>query len=136
MTEVKKSDVISNLTADIVIAYVANNSVRTTEIPTMIADIYQALFDTTVVSEAPTETLPLTPAINPKKSVTPDAIFCLECGKAFKSLKRHLGSYHNLTPEDYRSKWSLSADYPIVAPAYASKRSELALQSGLGRKAG
>lgn len=81
------------------------------------------------------ETPPLVPAVNPKRSVFPDYIVCLEDGKKFKSLKRHLGVNYGLTPEAYREKWGLARDYPMVAPNYAAQRSELAKASGLGRKA-
>ena len=121
------------LAADIVSAYVSNNSVPTGDLPTLINEIHSALMRVgggTV--EAPIEAPK--PAVPLKKSVTPDYIVCLEDGKKFKSLKRHLQGEHGMSPAEYRAKWGLKADYPMVAPAYARKRQELAIKIGLGRK--
>lgn len=121
------------LAADIVSAYVSNNSVPASELPELISEVHSALMRVTQGHvEAPQE--PLKPAVNPKKSVMPDFIICLEDGKKFKSLKRHLRTQYNLTPEQYREKWSLAADYPMVAPNYAEARSRLAKEMGLGQK--
>ncbi len=121
------------LTADIVSAYVSNNSVSAGEIPALINQIHSALLRvSTGSSEAPAE--PLKPAIPVKKSITPDYIICLENGKKFKSLKRHLRTQYNVTPEQYRDKWGLPPDYPMVAPNYAAARSQLAKQMGLGQQ--
>lgn len=125
---------IVELSADIVSAYVANNNVTTSELPALIANVYAALTKLGGEPEAP-PAAPLVPAISIRKSVTPEAIICLEDGKSFKSLKRHLSSKYDLTPEQYRTKWGLPADYPMVAPAYAEARSALAKSMGLGRKA-
>jgi predicted transcriptional regulator len=121
------------LTADIVSAYVSNNSVSAAEITALISQVHSALLRvSTGSSETPLE--PLKPAISVKKSITPDHIVCLEDGKKFKSLKRHLRTQYNVTPEQYREKWGLPPDYPMVAPNYAAARSELAKQMGLGQQ--
>lgn len=121
------------LTADIVSAYVSNNSVPTTDLPLLIREVHSALNGiATKAEEAPPE--PQKPAVPVKKSVTPDYIICLEDGKQFKSLRRHLRTQYNMTPEDYREKWGLPADYPMVAPNYAKARSELAKEMGLGQQ--
>ena len=122
-----------DLAADIVSAYVSNNTVPASELPALIANVHRALASThTGVSEAEPE--PLKPAVNPKKSVFPDYIVCLEDGKKFKSLKRHLRTHYDLSPEEYRDKWGLAADYPMVAPNYAAARSALAKKMGLGQQ--
>ncbi|GLK69122.1 MucR family transcriptional regulator [Hansschlegelia plantiphila] len=121
------------LTADVVSAYVSNNSVATGDLPALIQSVHAALTGVaTGKVEAPVEELK--PAVPLKKSVTPDFIICLEDGKKFKSLKRHLRTAYDMTPEDYRAKWGLAADYPMVAPNYASARSELAKKMGLGQQ--
>ena len=126
------SDLI-DLTADIVSAYVSNNSVSAQDLPGLITEVYQALNRTHggVVEPEPE---PQKPAVNPKKSVFPDFIICLEDGKKFKSLKRHLRTHYDLSPEEYREKWGLPTDYPMVAPSYAAARSELAKKMGLGQQ--
>ena len=122
------------LAADIVSAYVSNNSVPTGELPTLINDVHLALVKVGgTASEAPAEAPK--PAVPVKKSITPDYIVCLEDGKKFKSLKRHLRTHYDLSPEQYREKWGLPADYPMVAPNYSETRSRLAKDNGLGRKA-
>jgi predicted transcriptional regulator len=121
------------LAADIVSAYVSNNSVAVGELPQLIGDIHAALLRIEGgVAEAPTEAPK--PAIAVRKSITPDYIICLEDGKKFKSLKRHLRTQYDLTPEDYREKWGLPPDYPMVAPNYAEARSALAKKMGLGQQ--
>lgn len=121
------------LTAEIVSAYVSNNTVPAGDIPSLINQVHAALSRVSGKSgEAPAE--PLKPAISLKKSITPEYIVCLEDGKKFKSLKRHLRTQYNMTPEQYREKWGLSADYPMVAPNYAKHRSTLAKKIGLGTK--
>ena len=121
------------LTAEIVSAYVSNNTVAAVEIPSLISQVYAALSRVSgKPGEAPTE--PLKPAVSVKKSITPEHIVCLEDGKKFKSLKRHLRTQYNMTPEQYREKWSLGPDYPMVAPNYAAARSQLAKQMGLGQQ--
>jgi predicted transcriptional regulator len=121
------------LAADIVSAYVSNNSVAASDLPNLIGEIHGALLRVSSgVQEAPAEAPK--PAVPVKKSVTPDYIICLEDGKKFKSLKRHLRTQYNMSPEEYREKWGLPADYPMVAPNYAQARSELARKMGLGRR--
>ena len=121
------------LTASIVSAYVSNNPVPSAELPTLIGQVHSAL---SRVSTGQTEGLSdsLKPSIAVKKSISSDFIVCLEDGKKFKSLKRHLRTQYNLTPEQYRSKWGLPKDYPMVAPNYAAARSRLAKQMGLGQQ--
>jgi len=121
------------LAAEIVSAYVSNNSVPASELPALLNDVHAAIVRVAsgavvAVAEA------AKPAIAPKKSITNDYIVCLEDGRKFKSLKRHLRTQYNLSPEQYREKWSLPADYPMVAPAYAKARSALAKQMGLGQQ--
>lgn len=123
------------LTASIVSAYVARNNVQTADLPRVIASVHAALTGlggpaSAVAAEA------LVPAVPIRRSVTPDAIICLEDGRAFKTLKRHLSKTYGLTPDQYRQKWNLPADYPMVAPNYAEARSALAKTTGLGRKGG
>jgi len=122
-----------DLTADIVSAYVSNNTVASTDLPSLISEVHNALQKTATASSEP-EPEPLKPAVPVKKSVMPDYIICLEDGKKFKSLKRHLRTHYNMTPEEYREKWDLGADYPMVAPNYAAARSELAKKMGLGQQ--
>jgi predicted transcriptional regulator len=121
------------LAADIVSAFVSNNAVSASDLPSLINEVHSALLRTvTGVVEMPVEAPK--PAVPVKKSVTPDFIVCLEDGKKFKSLKRHLRTQYNMTPEQYREKWNLPADYPMVAPNYAEARSKLAKQMGLGQQ--
>ncbi|MBI5262532.1 MAG: MucR family transcriptional regulator [Bradyrhizobium sp.] len=121
------------LTANIVSAYLSNNPTPAGEIPNLISQVHGAL--TRVSSgrtEAPLE--PTKPAVSVKKSMTPDYLVCLEDGKRFKSLKRHLRTQYNMTPEQYREKWGLPPEYPMVAPNYAVARSQLAKKMGLGQQ--
>ncbi len=121
------------LTAEIVSAYVSNNSVSAGDLPGLINHVHSALTRVSSgLSDTPAE--PLKPAVSVKKSITPDYIVCLEDGKKFKSLKRHLRTQYNMTPEQYRDKWALAPDYPMVAPNYAAARSQLAKQMGLGQQ--
>jgi predicted transcriptional regulator len=133
MSENSGNDNYIELTADIVSAYVSNNSVQANDIPSLINQVHTALLRVSSgQNEAPME--PLKPAVPVKKSITPEYIVCLEDGKKFKSLKRHLRTKYNMTPEQYRDKWDLAADYPMVAPNYAAARSQLAKQMGLGQQ--
>mgnify|MGYP001054760232 FL=1 len=132
MTTDSKIDVLG-LTAHIVSAYVENNKVPTSGLADLIASVNGSIVSLGKPVEEPIEALQ--PAVNPKRSVHPDYIVCLEDGKKFKSLKRHLSVHFGLTPDEYRAKWGLPADYPMVAPNYAAARSELARTLGLGRKA-
>jgi predicted transcriptional regulator len=122
------------LTANIVSAYVSNNTVSSAEIPILISRVYSALMRISNAVAAPAE--PLTPAVPIKRSITPEHLICLEDGKKFKSLKRHLRSQYQMTPDQYRAKWNLPTDYPMVAPKYAAVRSRLAKQMGLGQQRG
>jgi predicted transcriptional regulator len=121
------------LTANIVSAYVSNNTVASAEIPNLIAQVFSALMRISSGQTAPPAE-PLKPAVAVKRSVTPEYIVCLEDGKKFKSLKRHLRTQYGITPEQYREKWGLPPDYPMVAPNYAAARSQLAKQMGLGQQ--
>ena len=134
MSETSTSANLIDLAADIVSAYVSNNTVSSSDLPGLIGEVYAALQRTSsgVAPEPMPE--PLKPAVPVKKSVTPDYIVCLEDGKKFKSLKRHLRTQYNMTPEEYREKWGLPADYPMVAPNYAQARSDLAKKMGLGQQ--
>jgi predicted transcriptional regulator len=122
-----------DLTANIVSAYVSNNPTPASEIPALIGQIHAALLKvSTGRTELPLE--PAKPAVPVKKSMTADYLICLEDGKRFKSLKRHLRTQYSMTPEQYREKWGLPADYPMVAPNYAVARSQLAKKMGLGQQ--
>ena len=122
-----------DLTADIVSAYVSHNVVPVNDLPNLIKDVHVALGGlASDADKAPKEELK--PAVPPKKSITPDYLICLEDGKRFKSLKRHLKTHYDLTPDQYREKWGLPADYPMVAPSYAEARSRLAKEMGLGQR--
>lgn len=121
------------LTAGIVSAFVSNNSVAAGDIPALINQVHSALLRVSSgAKDVPAE--PPKPAVSVKKSITPDYIICLEDGKKFKSLKRHLRTQYNVTPEQYREKWGLPPDYPMVAPNYAAARSKLAKDMGLGQQ--
>jgi len=122
------------LTANIVSAYVSNNSVSSAEIPALISQVYSALMRISNGSHVATPAEPLKPAVPIKRSITAEYIICLEDGKKFKSLKRHLRTQYDMTPDQYRAKWSLPPDYPMVAPNYAAARSQLAKQMGLGQQ--
>ena len=134
MAEMDNNTSLIDLAADIVSAYVSNNTVPASELPALIANVHRALAGTSSGGMAVAEPEPLKPAVNPKKSVFPDHIVCLEDGKKFKSLKRHLRTHYDLSPEEYRDKWGLPADYPMVAPNYAAARSALAKKMGLGQQ--
>lgn len=132
-TPMANQDTLLELTADLVSAYVSNNPVPASELPNLIAEIHAALGRVGVAQEQ-TPVEKQKPAVNPKRSVFDDYIICLEDGKKFKSLKRHLMTHYGLTPEQYREKWGLEPNYPMVAPSYAAARSALAKKTGLGRK--
>jgi predicted transcriptional regulator len=121
------------LTASIVSAYVSNNSVPSADIPNLISQVHSALKRVSAGQTAAAAE-PLKPAVPVKRSVTAEHIVCLEDGHKFKSLKRHLRTRYNMTPDQYREKWSLPPDYPMVAPNYAAARSQLAKQMGLGQQ--
>ena len=133
MSETSSSSNYIELAADIVSAYVSNNSVPSSELPALINEVHNALLRVTS-GVAPVVVEAFKPAVPAKKSITNDYIICLEDGKKFKSLKRHLRTQYNISPEEYREKWGLPADYPMVAPNYAKARSQLAKQMGLGQQ--
>ena len=121
------------LTAGIVSAFVSHNSVAAGDIPALLNQVHSALLRVSSgAKDTPAE--PLKPAVSVKKSITPEYLICLDDGKKFKSLKRHLRTQYNVTPEQYREKWGLPADYPMVAPNYAAARSKLAKDMGLGQQ--
>lgn len=123
---------VIEMTADIVSAYVGNNSVAVADLPGLIQSVHRTISSVgnSAAAEPPA---PQTPAVSVRKSLTPDYLICLEDGRRFKSLKRHLRTKYNLSPEDYRAKWGLAKDYPMVAPNYAAARSALAKSMGLGQ---
>ena len=125
---------LNAVTVQVVSAYVANNSLPASEMPALISSVTTAFSRLKVSEEEPAEAAPLVPAVPVRKSVTDDYIICLEDGKQFKSLKRHLATKFQMTPAEYRKRWSLPSDYPMVAPAYAASRSDLAKRIGLGKK--
>jgi predicted transcriptional regulator len=129
----ESSDQVLGLTAQIVSAHVRHNTVPSEALPALIQEVYKTLVN---IDKGPVQAEKPTPAIPVKQSVRHDRIVCLEDGKSFSMLKRHLMTDHKLTPQQYREKWGLPRDYPMVAPAYAQTRSALAKKIGLGRKAG
>jgi predicted transcriptional regulator len=133
MTDNSSGETFIELTTRIVSAYVSHNSVAANDLPALIDQVHTALTRVTG-GQVDMSAEPLRPAIALKKSITADHIVCLEDGKKFKSLKRHLRTQYNMTPEQYREKWSLAPDYPMVAPNYAAARSQLAKQMGLGQQ--
>ncbi|KWV95528.1 MucR family transcriptional regulator [Erythrobacter sp. AP23] len=128
------TETLITLTSDIVAAHVSNNSVDVSDVPTLISNVYSALSDLGTGSGG-VEEVP-DPAVSIRSSVKKDHLVCLDCGKKMKMLKRHLSTEHDLTPDEYRARWNLSADYPMVAPDYAATRRDLAVKIGLGRKPG
>ena len=133
MPEEKNGNELLGLTAKVVAAHVANNAVARADLPDLIKAVHTALTNITTAGETPPKPKPVVPI---KKSVTPNYIVCLEDGKKLKMLKRHLRTTFNMTPDEYRARWGLPSDYPIVAPNYAKARSEMAKKFGLGRKPG
>ena len=135
MTEANKdsgAELLIELTAEIVAAYVSNNSVAANDLPNVISQVHAALGGATMPVEEVVEKPK--PAVSVRRSIQNDYLICLEDGQKFKSLKRHLMTHYGLTPEQYREKWELPADYPMVAPSYAEARSRLAKEMGLGQK--
>lgn len=127
------AETLITLTSDIVAAHVSNNNVGVDEVPVLIRNVYGALSG---LGEQPQVEEKPEPAVSIRTSVKPDYIVCLEDGKKLKMLKRYLKTNYNMTPEEYRARWNLPADYPMVAPSYAERRRELAKEIGLGRKPG
>jgi predicted transcriptional regulator len=132
-TQNDMSETLITLTSDIVAAHVSNNSVAVEELPTLITNVYGALAGLGQAAPA-AEEAPPKPAVSVRSSVKPDKITCLDCGAELKMLKRHLTTHHDMTPDQYRARWNLPADYPLVAPNYAETRRDLAVKIGLGRK--
>lgn len=132
--ETDMNETLITLTSDIVAAHVSNNSVSVEDVPTLITNIYTALAGLGGGS-TPEETRP-DPAVSVRASVKKDHLVCLDCGKKMKMLKRHLTTEHEMTPDEYRARWDLSKDYPMVASDYAETRRDLAKKIGLGRKPG
>ena len=128
------TETIITLTADIVAAHVSNNSVAVSDIPTLITNVHTALSG--LGGRAPAPEVRAEPAVSIRASIKPDYIVCLDDGKKLKMLKRHLMTHYGITPDEYRAKWGLPADYPMVAPNYAEQRRSLAVKIGLGRKPG
>jgi predicted transcriptional regulator len=140
MQEINDENVVDKtllleLTSEVISNYVGNNPVSASELGNLISDVHHAFYMISLNQAQPGK-VELKPAVNPKKSVSEDYIICLEDGKKFKSLKRHLRSHFDMSPEEYREKWGLPHDYPMVAPSYSVKRSNLAREKGLGRKKG
>ncbi len=129
----EQDNTLIEMTADVVAAYVGKNALPSSDLPALIRDVHGAL---SKAHSGEPEAKPVEPAVPVRRSISNDYIICLEDGKKFKSLKRHLKTKFDLTPEEYREKWGLPADYPMVAPNYAKQRSELAKKTGLGRKSG
>lgn len=129
--DVNREDLLA-LTTDVVASYVSNNAVASDDLPKIIDDVFKALnnagSDAALAADRPQPAVPI------KRSITPDFLICLEDGKKLKMLKRHLKTAYNMTPDEYRERWGLSADYPMVAPSYAEKRSKLAKDIGLGTR--
>ena len=132
MADNEAEDTLLTLTADIVAAHVSNNSVAVNDLPHLIQNVHAALTGISSAAAAPDQKPE--PKVSIRSSVKPEAIACLECGKRQKMLKRHLMTNHQMTPADYRQKWNLSPDYPMVAPNYAEQRRTLAKSIGLGTK--
>ena len=133
MPETPKPSELLSLTSNIVAAHVSNNAVAPSDVPSLIRDVYDVLAE--VGGTAPKEEERPVPAVPIKKSITPDYLICLEDGRKLKMLKRHLKTAYDMTPDEYRERWGLRSDYPMVAPNYARQRSQLAKEIGLGRQA-
>ncbi|WP_066793613.1 MucR family transcriptional regulator [Sphingomonas soli] len=129
-------EMLLTLTADIISAHVSNNTVPIAELGGLIQNVHDTLSRLGSVAAAPEPEADQKPAVSVRSSVKPDAITCLDCGRKLKTLKRHLATDHGMTPAEYRGKWKLPADYPMVAPAYAEARRTMAKKIGLGRKLG
>ena len=128
------SDNTVELAATIVSAYISNNALPITELANLIASVHSVVLKLSGATPVPAQAEPLRPAVPLKKSITEEHLVCLEDGRKFKSLKRHLRTRYNLTPEQYRAKWQLPPDYPMVAPGYALTRSQMAKDMGLGQQ--
>lgn len=133
-SEYDRNETLITLTSDIVAAHVSNNSISGDEVATLITNVYSALSG--LGQEAAPEQAAPEPAVSVRSSVKKDHLVCLACGKKMKMLRRHISSEHDMSPAEYREKWGLGADYPMVAPEYAETRRDLAVKIGLGRKPG
>ena len=134
MTSEIDNETLITLTSDIVSAHVSANSVTVEEVPDLISNVFTALAG--LGGDGTVEEEPAEPAVSIRASVKKEHIVCLDCGKKMKMLKRHLSTEHDMSPEEYRQRWNLPSDYPMVAPAYAETRRDLAVKIGLGRKPG
>lgn len=134
MTEMDMKETLITLTSDIVAAHVSNNNVGVEDVPSLITNVFAAL--AALGSNAPAPEARPEPAVSVRASVKKDHIVCLDCGKKMKMLKRHLSTEHGMTPEQYKARWDLGPDYPLVAPDYADTRRKLAKQIGLGKMPG
>lgn len=128
------NETLITLTSDIVAAHVSNNNVTVEEVTALISNVYKSL--AALGAPAEPEAAPLKPAVSARASVKPDKVVCMDCGMELQMLKRHLTTHHGMTVDDYRAKWNLAADHPVVAPNYAERRRDLAKKIGLGRKLG
>ena len=134
MVENNSTESLVTLTGSIVAAYVSNNKISVSELPDLIRSVYESFSRAGQSAAQGSSELSVKPAVSIKKSITPDYLICMEDGIKLKMLKRHLRTHYGLTPQQYREKWGLPSDYPMVAPSYAEKRSMLAKQIGLGAK--
>ncbi|MEW7007786.1 MULTISPECIES: MucR family transcriptional regulator [unclassified Lentilitoribacter] len=130
----QRSSFMVKVTSEIVSSFVAKNEIDSSELPGLIKEVYGTIYDIVTQEDGTTSPQSRRPAVDAGESIQDDYLICLEDGKQFKSLKRHLMTHYNLTPEEYREKWGLPFDYPMVAPAYAKARSRLAKEMGLGQK--
>ncbi len=128
------NETLITLTSDIVAAHVSNNNVTVEEVTSLISNVYKSL--AALGAPAAPEAAPLKPAVTARASVKPDKVICMDCGMELQMLKRHLTTHHGMTVDEYRAKWNLAADHPVVAPNYADRRRDLAKKIGLGRKLG
>lgn len=130
----RENSELLRMTSDVVAAYVGNNHIATEDLPNLIGDVYKSIAQLSTEDNAPEPVEPQKPAVPIRRSITPDYLVCLEDGKKLKMLKRYLRSRYDMTPEDYRAKWNLPSDYPMVAPNYAKQRSDFAMKIGLGKR--
>lgn len=130
----RENSELLRMTSEVVAAYVGNNHIATEDLPNLIGDVFRSISQLSSEDEATEPAEPQKPAVPVRRSITPDYLICLEDGKKLKMLKRYLRSRYNMTPEEYRAKWKLASDYPMVAPNYAKQRSDFAMKIGLGKR--
>lgn len=130
----RENSELLRMTSEVVAAYVGNNHIATEDLPSLIGDVFRSISQLSSEDEATEPAEPQKPAVPVRRSITPDYLICLEDGKKLKMLKRYLRSRYNMTPEEYRAKWKLASDYPMVAPNYAKQRSDFAMKIGLGKR--